>query len=300
MLEERRGQVSWVLKKEHEARNLHDPAWWRFIEGNEHRWARALNSSQCFAVNLFAPLAQDADLSKRVWDRIAPNRPLSQSDSIEVCFEYTPVGGPRWLGERGQPTQVDVAFLIFSEGRLKGSLLVEVKFTENEFGNCRGARPPAKGRGGNPVPDRCLDMEAILQDPAQTCWLAESEGRNYWSIISGDAGSFALPALALQGQTCPFRHGLYQLMRNRVLADAMVSNRAVDWAEVAVCVHPGNEAVWKLPDRVAGQGDALSAINKLLNNPILSLSPITIVEAVADDSAQWHHWASEMKGRYAL
>ena len=300
MLEVRKGHLSWVLKREHKTRNLYNPSWWRYIEGNEHRWSRSLNSSQCFAVNLFAPIADDTDLAKQVWKRIAPHRPLSDSDDLEVLFEYTPTEAPRWLGERGQPTQVDVAILISSEQRLKGCLLVEVKFTENEFGQCRGAKPPAKGRGGNPVPARCLDMDAVLKAPAKTCWLVEAESRKYWDIISRETSSFDFSALGQQDQPCPFRHGLYQLMRNRVLADAMVQNRLVNWADVAVCVHPNNDAVWKLPDPVAGQRNVLSAINEFLKTPIPSLSPSTIIEAVADAAPTWRDWASKMKGRYAL
>ena len=59
MLETRKGQISWVLEKEHRERNLFDPRWWRYIAGHAHVLARSLISSQCFAVNVFAPLAED-------------------------------------------------------------------------------------------------------------------------------------------------------------------------------------------------------------------------------------------------
>ncbi len=128
MLETRKGQVSWVLKKEHRKQNLFDPRWWRYIAGHEHRWVRALNSSQCFAVNVFAPLAEDGDLAKTVWARIYPHRPLDPADTVTVEFEHTPPCAHVWLGESGQQTQVDVFFTVQKNDIPVGHLLVEVKF----------------------------------------------------------------------------------------------------------------------------------------------------------------------------
>ena len=41
---------NWVLRGESKSQNLYKPEWLRFIKGREHRWFRALNSSQAFAV----------------------------------------------------------------------------------------------------------------------------------------------------------------------------------------------------------------------------------------------------------
>ncbi len=112
MLETRRGKLSWVLKEEHREQNLFDPRWWRYIAGHEHRWVRALNSSQCFAVNVLAPLAEDGDLAKKVWARVYPYRPLDPADTVTVEFEHTPPCAHVWLGESGQQTQVDVFFTV--------------------------------------------------------------------------------------------------------------------------------------------------------------------------------------------
>ena len=43
---------SWVLQHRLRQENLFDPSWMKLIHGREHRWFRALNSSQAFAVNL--------------------------------------------------------------------------------------------------------------------------------------------------------------------------------------------------------------------------------------------------------
>ena len=60
------GPRPWVLHDEHRARNLYRPDWWRLLGNRPHRWARSLQSSQCFAVNLFAPLTEDEGLARRV------------------------------------------------------------------------------------------------------------------------------------------------------------------------------------------------------------------------------------------
>jgi hypothetical protein len=44
-LEVRRGRISWVLKSEQRKLNLFRPDWWDYIAHAEHKWSRALNSS---------------------------------------------------------------------------------------------------------------------------------------------------------------------------------------------------------------------------------------------------------------
>jgi len=95
-----RWKESWVLRTEDRTRNCYRPEWWNYIRGREHRWSRALTSSQCFAVNLFAPLKEDSTLARAAWARLWSRRPLEAGDAIEVEFEWTPDGGPEWLGER--------------------------------------------------------------------------------------------------------------------------------------------------------------------------------------------------------
>ena len=300
MLEVRRGQLSWVLKKDHREQNLFDPRWWRYIAGHEHRWVRALNSSQCFAVNVFAPLAEDDNLAKMVWARIYPYRPLDPADTVTVEFEHTPQSAGEWLGERGQQTQVDVFFTVRRDGTPVGHILVEVKFTETEFGGCRGAKPPTAKRRGNPDRSRCLDLGAILEHPSNQCWLAETQGRKYWEIMSSPTSSFGLNRVALPSP-CPFRHGLYQLMRNRVLADAIVANTEAEWADVAVSLHPENGACRVLSEPVGGYEEVIDAFNSVVaTNPVQIIDPGAVVQAIADESMTSTKWAATMRSRYRL
>src|SRR5688572_23585370 len=71
-LEERHGQVSWVLDPEHRKLNLFRTEWWDYIAHAEHCWARALNSSQCFAVNVFAPMADNSAIARSALQALLP------------------------------------------------------------------------------------------------------------------------------------------------------------------------------------------------------------------------------------
>lgn len=139
-------QPSWVLKPEHQTKNLQNPTWWQYIKGREHKWARSLLSSQCFAVNVFGPLVENPILAKRVLESLFPHRILEKDDNVSVFFEHTPEGTRKWLGETktSQPTQVDVFFTVTRRKQSVGHVLVEVKYTELEFGSCRGAVPPPR------------------------------------------------------------------------------------------------------------------------------------------------------------
>ncbi|MDH3473072.1 MAG: hypothetical protein OEM59_05225 [Rhodospirillales bacterium] len=200
---------------------MFDPAWWRFIAGQEHRWARAPNSSQCFAVNLFAPAAERPNLAYCLL-AAATGETLFEDAAVNVTFEHTPEGAPKWLGESRQPTQVDVFFAVTEAEETIGHLLVEVKLTEPEFGSCRGPKGLDKNGKGNPHPERCRRGATIAARHGELCWLSSSEGRQYWNIIAQCPGKFDFTYLG-DGEPCPFADGLYQLLRNHALSRALVS-----------------------------------------------------------------------------
>jgi len=297
-------QPSWVLKKENKTGNLQNPTWWKHIpEGHEHLWARALNSSQCFGVNVFGPLVEKPILAKRVLEMLLPHRTLEKDDVVTVRFEHTPQNAPEWLGEKSQPTQVDVFFTVTRMERPMGYLLVEVKFTESEFGSCRGAVPStltkSGTKSGNPDSSRCLKFQDVLANPKQMCWMAEADnGRHYWDFMLSAATPFAFASVV----ACPFRESLYQLMRNQVLALALVQNTSADWAEFGVCLHPGNREVRQLSDAVLGHTDALEAFNAILPNKtkIIEILPSTIIELARENDPALSEWADWMRSRYDL
>jgi hypothetical protein len=289
-----------VLTKASEKLNLYKPEWWKHIAGKEHRWARSLTSSQCFAVNLFAPLDDDSAVAKAVMQRICPSRCDEVREAVTVKFEHTPKDAPEWLGEQRQATQLDVFVATQKKGDAGGCLLIEVKLGEAHFGSCRGAKHTSKKRKGNPDPARCLDLQTILLDPSRQCWMAEAHSRQYWNVIRSKDSSFSL---ALPGDvgSCPFRGGLYQLMRNRVLADQLVSHGRFAWADVAVCVHPANHTVRSLEEAVVGRSDICAAFNAIVPRaPILEINPLAVVRAVTEASSEWSEWGDFMCSRYML
>lgn len=289
----------WLLRPEFRELNLWEPSWWSLIAGKEHRWARALTSSQCFAVNLFAPLALDQALARQVLPAILPGRVLSDADTVEVALEFTPAQAPQWLGEWGQPTQVDAAFIIRRHRRPIGYLLVEVKLGERGFGSCRGARRPGPSSNGNPDPGRCRALARILAQPESQCWLAQAEGRRYWRYMREPTGPFRFDHLPADA-ACPFSGGLYQLMRTQVLAHALVREGGPEWAEAALCIHPANDAVDVLDDAVGDTSSAREAFRSLLRSGarLVDLSPRTLIDAVLAAAPQLG--ADWIRKRYRL
>jgi hypothetical protein len=292
----------WVLKREFRERNLWDRSWWSLIAGREHVWARALTSSQCFAVNLFAPLALDRALARQILPALLPERSLAATDEVEVALEFTPHDGPKWLGERPQqPTQVDAAFIVSRAERSVGYLLVEVKLGERSFGTCRGAGRPSAGGHGNPDPERCRSLARILADPKRQCWLAGTEGRHYWRYLREEAGHFWFDRLASDA-ACPFAGGLYQLMRTRVLAHALVREGGANWADVALCIHPANDAVDILDEAVGGASSVQAAFKSILRSEdgLLALPPRALIDAAVGASPRLAAWAKWLRNRYQL
>jgi hypothetical protein len=297
-LEVRRGRVSWVLKSEHRKLNLFRSDWWNYIAHAEHLWSRALNSSQCFAVNTFAPLADDCARARRALQLLLPTRNLRPEDRVSVRFEYTPDDATTWMGERRQPTQIDVYFQVTRSGQCIGHVLVEVKYSENSFGCCRGwaSKPGAARR--NPAPSRCLNASAIASSPQDNCWLAEEEGRRYWELISAPASSIRIEAIRLGG-ACPFRHGLYQMMRNRVLADELARHTEPAWADFAVCRHPANDTVVLLDEPASALRNAIRAFQSIsIDGALRDWNAQKLVEIIGSTDEMLKDWKAWMVGRY--
>ena len=295
-LEIRHEKISHVLKSEHRKNNLFKPEWWRAIEGAEHIWARALNSSQCFAVNLFMPAAERPDLAKKLLESVVGTLPSDIDVGLE--FEHTPPQTSKWLGERGHQTQVDVFFTAKNKENILGHLLVEVKLTESEFGSCRGFET-GKNRD-NPHPEKCRNGAAVIDDPESQCWLVEAEGRKYWDIIQTGDKAFDFSALE-KDDPCPFGIGLYQLLRNHALSQSLLAHTQAEWSYFAVCAHPQNEQVRHLKQPVAGSHDVVESFRKLAGADMCrELAPHQVIEMTEALDPSLSEWAAWMRKRYLL
>jgi hypothetical protein len=306
-------QWAWVLKRSEMSRNFFRSKWGEYIKRKEHTWARSLNSSQCFAVNLFGPLREDPARARQVLRRLLPHHDLHDSTTtVTVEFEYQPVGADAWLGETGgraprsehsQPTQIDVYFRVNSPQQGLGHVCVEVKFTEHAFGSCRGWAnsqrvPKAGDPPRNPDRDRCRDAASIVAAPADRCWMAQAHGRRYWDLMGKTGSSLSLDVIHRIG-ACPFRYGLYQLMRNRLLADELLRHTGAAWSEFAVCRHPRNVGVNILQDPVGQLSDALEAFRHLCApGAVLDWDAQTLASIVAETDPQLEQWRVWMNQRY--
>src|SRR5262249_44477022 len=97
------------------------------------------------------------------------------------------------------------------------------------------------------------------------------------------------------------RGGLYQLMRSRVLGDALVQRGQARCADVAVCIHRGNTALRQLPKKIGGSKDVVEAFNALVPSaPVQIIDPADILAAVRAEDSGWRSWGAYMVERYGL
>jgi hypothetical protein len=294
------GVHPWVLDRPSSALNYFGGKEWEaLLFGKHHKWGHALNSSQAFAVNLFGPAHFLPDVAKSLWSALPAAQDHPNPERVVVHFEYS---GPdedfakTELGEAGIPTQIDVAVEGIFSGDVRRMQFIEVKLTESKFGSCRGAKRGKKDP--NPAPDRCEDLSRILLNPSTQCWLAEAEGqhRHYWKFIGSTVSG--LDTKAEKNGGCPWKGGLYQVMRNWVLARAMLDRGVVASVNLAVCVHPGNHAAANLSAEVAGAKNLVAAFNTMSKQMTVSeCDPRTIIDA-QDKGGAPTAWKNYMLRRY--
>jgi len=286
------GIHDWVLRDRRD--NYFESAWAAWLDGKAHLWGHALNSSQAFAINLFGPARQDPAVAKALWAKLWVGPALAPDHHVTVCFEYS--GESRattrdYLGEQGQPTQVDVAFKAH-DGNSTAILLIEVKLSEAEFGSCRGPAEHSRDKENH----TCDDARRVLSNPAQHCWLAAVEKRKYWQLLTDPENGLSVTATK-QGR-CPWSGGLYQLMRNWSLGRALVESNEAQHVEVAVCLHPWNDKASVLHDPVAGTHDVIRAFNSMTRTAsIREIDPRVVVNVSVSAGASTS-WGTYMSKRY--
>ena len=246
----------------------HRDAVLRHIEREDiglHTFAHHVLSSQCFAFNLAGPFLENPERLTGALRRLLPSAVAAKVARVtRVELEYDggdPGFGEPSSGRRGENrTSVDIA--VWWEDRTGSTnlVLVEVKFTEAEFGGCGKG---AKNRG------RCnTDGEGLVRGRGRGCPLTESpHNRTYWALADRH-GLFEWDTLA--GQTaCLFRHDGYQLMRNQLLARVLESDRARGLRRVdfAALVHDDNPSIRQLRAPMAGQSAVESGWRGVLTDP---------------------------------
>jgi len=231
-----------------------------YFSKNDIRWHRErdnLLSSQMLCVNIFFPLKNYPDLLAGLLKTFYP---LLERVS-EIDLEY--IGPKNYFCEPGgrgyNRTSADVSIKwTDNEGR-DNLLLVEFKFTEQNFGGC--------SKSENPNPERCDHLELVLSAPKTECYRSEV-GRPYWDMIRSPEGIFVGEALA-RTRYCPFKHEFYQLMRNQLLAHCLAndSDTKLHTVEFAVCYDERNKGIQTISRPIDGENHVFSVWKSFLKKP---------------------------------
>ena len=199
-------------------------------------------------------------------------------------------------GKRGaNQTSPDIAFIVTLKTGGRGLILTENKFTEHSFYPCSGR----KKKYGNPDPGRCLDAQAVIQNPAAQCYLLNWEtgrrkNRRYWQYLNiSRSGRHTL-------QQCPAAEG-YQLFRQQALAEAIAQSGAYALVVSAVAYDARNTALTQSM-RKAGI-DNFSTDWAALFDGQARFASFTHQDWVHwvrthDESGQWVDWLDWVAERY--
>ncbi|MFH1370836.1 MAG: hypothetical protein ABII09_06075 [Planctomycetota bacterium] len=204
-----------------------------------HTGCHNLKSSWMLCANLYFPFRDDKEmlacfLNKYVSDRIRT------VDRIELEYEDDKLKPTELLGEpqgiRGaNQTSPDVAFVV-NGGR--GLILTENKYTEHSFYPCSGRKP----KYHNPDIKRCLDIEKVMGNPKDTCYMNDWDdgkrtNRKYWDFIK-----FSENATGTL-KKCPAATAGYQLFRQQSLAEGIAQNGDYEFVISCVAYDQNNQAL---------------------------------------------------------
>ena len=193
-----------------------------------HTGVHNLKSSWMLGANLYFAHRQDPSqlagfLRANVDARIAAVEEVELEWALDKPLDpKTLLGEPDGRRGAGQ-TSPDLAFGVRLDGGGRGLVLTEVKFTEHSFYACSGRKKQYR----NPDRNRCLNAEAVFDDPERNCHLTawadgSRENRRYWDYIAvSEAGRRMLCR-------CPAATAGYQLFRQQALAEALMARGSYD------------------------------------------------------------------------
>jgi hypothetical protein len=119
-----------------------------------------------------------------------------------------------------------------------------------------------------------------------------------WRLWARNSYSVDLEIVRRRG-SCPSKFGLYQVMRNRVLADELRRRTNAAWAHFAVCCHPENHSVFILDEPVGKMTNALAAFRSLSTlEAVFEWDAALVMDFVTskcDSKSEWQQW---MQARY--
>lgn len=193
----------------------------------KHLGVHNLKSSWVLGANLYFAHRLDRRLLGRFLAERIDQR-IVGIDRLELEYAEDPPLDPTALlgepkGKRGaNQTSPDIAFIVTLQTGGRGLILTENKFTEHSFYPCSGRKKEHR----NPDPQRCLDAQAVIQNPATQCYLLHWEtrrrtNRTYWHYLNiSRSGRRTL-------RHCPAATAGYQLFRQQALAEAIAQKSDV-------------------------------------------------------------------------
>jgi hypothetical protein len=253
---------------------------------DRHLWLHHLRSSQCFAVNLFGPLRLRLAWAKDVWADAFPA-------VLAVEFEYPLDGDPLNEATDGRTSRTRADIKLDAPDR---SWIVEVKFTEPEFGTCSAGRDPRTKNRELSCDAPSMSIEAL----GANCYLHSIE-RRYFSLLAKQDSPIDSTKLALHGRRCcPLRHDLYQIVRNLLLVQTLRQERR----DVRFAVVAPSANLNPTLHSARGTADSLATfMRSILRDGLEDLVTVVDVESViaraaGHEDADAREWAAFMEVRY--
>jgi hypothetical protein len=202
-----------------------------------HRFVLHRRSSQAFALNLFAPLTdtgRQAALAALGLDAITVEPAVFEySDPADRLAEAKPHSPHR--------TQVDVLLRGTDAQGARLCALIEVKFTETDFGGCSAYTNPV-----NPHRDVCRTA-GLFGNNTDRCFQLANHGagqrRRYDTYLANN--QVHLPDGASDGGGCLVRAGLNQPMRNLALAHLLLAEGETERVAYALCAPARHHTIWR-------------------------------------------------------
>jgi hypothetical protein len=189
-----------------------------------HEFINHVRSSQVFGFNLFYPLLYDtSDGHKSLLKLLEKIYNGNLLRILNYTFEYSPdkdlLG--EWTGNNKPGkylTAVDVLLTCENEKMEKIVFLIEIKFTEEEFGECNGYISPGCSASDK---ENCNNFINVIKNN-KLCYLHQKykqrSARKYFEYFDMEN------EFRYNGNVCPFKNN-NQCLRNHALARAMLKER---------------------------------------------------------------------------
>lgn len=232
-----------------------------------HQGKHNLNSSWVQCANLYFPFGATPEglelLASFLREHVSQE--VLTVDALHLEYEeaFNNLKPEKLLGEPGGTrgsgqTSPDLAFHINGH---TGLILIENKFTEHSFYRCSArTTEDSEARPGNPDPDRCKNMAAVLADHRRQCHQCLWK-RKYWDILHPVANEAVLSAL----NCCPAATAGYQLFRQQALAQGISDSGTYSQVFSCVALDARNDTLLNCL-RTTGLPDLATGWASLFNN----------------------------------